>query len=133
MGTCNLSETCLGYATKGGDLLADLDIIADLFKSEVYQLLDYFKGQGIITENMIDRVPSAGLHENQRDQDDLGYTYDEMEPSMRYIIGFDEVDRESDIFKFVAKKYEESEHKRKVAPPLIDLRDLCDDKDIFLS
>ena len=49
IGTGNLSEDFIGYDTKGGDALADYFPIGDLFKSEVYQLLDYYIAKGIIT------------------------------------------------------------------------------------
>jgi len=83
IGTGNMSEDFIGYDTKGGDALADVFPIGELYKSEVYQLLDYFVEIGKINSNMIDRVPSAGLWDGQTDEDELGYTYDEMEPTIR--------------------------------------------------
>ena len=68
IGTGNLSEDFIGYDTKGGDALADIFPIGTLFKSEVYQMLDYFISKGVITENDVDRVPSAGLWEGQTDE-----------------------------------------------------------------
>lgn len=87
VGTSNLSEDFIGYDTKGGDALADIFPIGELYKSEVYQLLDYFVETGTITDSMVDRIPSAGLWEGQTDADELGYTYDEMEPAIRECVG----------------------------------------------
>jgi len=136
MNTCNLSETFSNYETKYGDGAGDIAPIGNLFKSEIYQLLDYFRDQGIITDDMIDRVPSAALFEGQTDQGELGYSYDEMEPYMRMILSIhnkglkmDEGDSEiefSPIFEFVFEKYKQSEHKRKVSPSAINLREFCD-------
>jgi NAD+ synthase len=127
MNTCNLSESFLGYETKFGDGAGDLAPIGNLFKSEIYQLLDYFRDQGLITEDMIDRVPSAGLWVDQRDIDELGYSYDELEPFMRMILKYHKSSiTEDKIFKFVYEKYRQSEHKRQVSPTTIDVRTFCD-------
>jgi NAD+ synthetase len=60
-GTGNLSEDYISYDTKGGDALADFFPIGDLYKQEVYDLLDYLASIHVIKEEHIDRVPSAGL------------------------------------------------------------------------
>ena len=83
VGTSNLSEGFMGYCTKFGDNAADLMPIADLFKSEVYQMLDHFVEQGVITESMVNRVPSADLWDGQTDEDEMGYTYDEIETGFK--------------------------------------------------
>jgi NAD+ synthase len=80
VGTGNLSEDAIGYDTKGGDALADFFPIGNMFKSQVYKLLDKFRDEGLITESHIDRVPSAGLWDGQTDESELGYSYNEMEP-----------------------------------------------------
>lgn len=140
IGTGNLSEDFIGYDTKGGDALADLFPIGELYKSEVYQLLDYFKDQGFIEENMIARTPTAGLWEGQTDEDELGYTYDQMQPSIEKLrklssefintiatgngsringIEITEVD------KFVAKRHVKQKHKHE-APTVVSLRKVID-------
>jgi NAD+ synthase len=86
VGTGNLSEDFIGYDTKGGDALADFHPIGRLFKSEVYQFLDYLKENSVIEEEHIDRVPSAGLWEGQTDEGELGHTYNEMEPAIRSML-----------------------------------------------
>ena len=125
MGTGNLSEDFIGYDTKGGDALADIFPIGQLFKSEVYALLDYFRDQGKITEEMINRVPSAGLWENQTDEDELGHSYNEMEPAIRFIMeNYDTVEEStlSEIELFVWRRHFTNKHKHE-APPVIVLRD----------
>lgn len=82
MGTGNLSEDFIGYDTKGGDALADYFPIGQLYKKEVYAFLDYFKDLGVIDDEHIDRVPSAGLWEGQTDEAELGYSYDQMAPAI---------------------------------------------------
>lgn len=123
VGTGNLSEDYIGYDTKGGDALADYFIIGDLFKSEVYQLLDYFKAKGQIRDSMIDRVPSAALWEGQTDEQELGYSYDEMELSIRKIM-HSKSTLTSEIDLFVKNRHLANKHKHE-APKVLSLRNYC--------
>ena len=128
MGTGNLSEDFIGYDTKGGDALADVFPIGELFKSEVYQLLEYFKDSGIIEEEHINRVPSAGLVENQTDEGDLGYTYNEMEKGVRFCLQhYSSMNEQSldPITDFVWQRHLIHKHKHE-APVVIKLRHLCE-------
>ena len=124
VGTGNLSEDFIGYDTKGGDALADFFPIGDLFKSEVYQLLDYFVKEGKITEDLVDRVPSAGLWEGQTDEGELGYTYDQMEPAIKEIKKESIIleDTHNPVFHFVKKRHEENKHKHET-PHVFQLRE----------
>jgi len=128
LGTGNLSEDFIGYDTKGGDALADYFPIGELVKSEVYQLLEFFRDEGEITEEMIDRVPSAGLWDGQTDEAELGYSYNEMEPYV--LIGFNEgagalTPWKDPIANFVAERHFANKHKHK-APEVIALRKFCE-------
>jgi len=133
MGTGNLSEDFIGYDTKGGDALADIFPIGELYKSEVYQMLEYFRDKGVIKEEHIDRVPSAGLENGQTDEGDLGYTYNEMEPAIKFCRENHRFVVESSIekgvvdkiFEFVWKRHMANKHKHE-APPVLSLRNLID-------
>lgn len=135
IGTGNLSEDFIGYDTKGGDALADLFPIGTLFKSEVYALLEYFRDQGVIEEENINRVPSAGLVKDQTDEKDLGYSYNTMEKSVRFLISilkannndYSAIDRNSldEVTRFVLERHLAHKHKHE-APRVIDARHLCD-------
>lgn len=127
IGTGNLSEDFIGYDTKGGDALTDFFPIGDLFKSEVYQLLDYCKEKGLIEEKHINRIPSAGLEDNQTDEGDLGYTYDEMQETIMYIkSNYEKFEKEynpefcSDIVNFVWQRHFANKHKHE-APEVLEL------------
>lgn len=126
LGTGNLGEDLIGFDTKGGDALADYFPIGTLVKSEVYQLLDYFVTRGDITDDMIDRIPSAGLWAGHTDADELGYTYDEMEPYVLDIYehghAYDTSDDE--IGQFVWNRHVANRHKHE-APPVSELREFC--------
>lgn len=77
IGTGHLSEDLIGYDTKGGDALADIFILSDLVKSEVYQLAKYYG----VPDSIIKAEPSAGLYAGQTDAQELGFNYDELEPA----------------------------------------------------
>lgn len=129
IGTGNLSEDYIGYDTKGGDALADIFPIGDLFKSEIYQLLDHMRDEGHIDEEHIDRVPSAGLWDGQTDEKELGYTYDEMEPIIRSQLAGDVMplgpDKLKEPYGFVCRRHAANKHKHE-APPVIKLRRIID-------
>lgn len=127
MGTGNLSENYIGYFTKYGDGGVDIEVIGDLFKSEVYQLLDYFKEIGMITDNFIDRIPSAGLWDGQTDQGELGYSYDEMEPIIKQQMKLEDTLKKEkpDLWDFVEKRHEQSAHKLSNVVSFL-LRQFCD-------
>ena len=71
LGTDNKAEYYLGYFTKWGDGGCDLLPIVHLYKSEVF---DYAKKVGV-PESILNKQPSAGLWENQTDEEELGFTY----------------------------------------------------------
>ncbi len=71
VGTGNKSEMLLGYFTKFGDAAADLLPIADLWKSEVFELSDYLG----LPKEILESAPSAHLWEGQTDEKELGAGY----------------------------------------------------------
>lgn len=130
LGTGNMSEDFIGYDTKGGDSLCDWFPIGSLFKSEVYQLLEYFRDQGVITEDLIDRVPSAGLWDGQTDENELGESYDKMEPRIKNMLRH--MDKHDlclytpmdSLDEFILKRHLTNKHKHE-GPPACDLREFC--------
>lgn len=118
IGTSNKSESFIGYDTKYGDSGVDMFPIDNLFKSEVYQLLDYFVEKGVITEDMVDRDPSAGLWDGQTDEEELGYSYDEMEYPIKFcLLNYDQMDTilendVSEVVRFVWERHKANKHKQ---------------------
>lgn len=123
IGTGNLSEDFIGYDTKGGDALADIFPIGELFKSEVYQLLEHFCKEGVIDASMIDYTPSAGLWPEQTDELELGYSYDQMEPSIRAFLKDPQMVPRNDVDRFVLERHRVHKHKHE-AIPVLPLRSL---------
>lgn len=74
-GTGNRSELSIGYFTKYGDGGVDLLPIGNLVKSEVRTLARELG----VPQAVIDRTPSAGLWLGQTDEEEMGFTYAELE------------------------------------------------------
>lgn len=87
MGTGNYDEDgYLMYYCKAGDGVVDVQLIADLHKSEVFLV-----GQelGVPNSDWSHYPPSADLWEGQTDEDELGMSYDFVELYTEYL-GLDE-------------------------------------------
>jgi NAD+ synthase len=126
IGTGNLSEDFIGYDTKGGDALADIFPIGELYKSEVYQLAEHFVSLGLIDEDMIDRNPSAGLWDGQSDEAELGHTYNDMQPAVEFCrANYELMDKAqlnmTPMLDFVWKRHLANRHKHE-APPVVKLK-----------
>lgn len=74
-GTGNRSELTIGYFTKYGDGGVDLLPIGNLLKSEVRALA---KSLGV-PDAIIEKAPSAGLWLGQTDEEEMGFTYADLE------------------------------------------------------
>ena len=74
-GTGNRSELTIGYFTKYGDGGVDVLPIGNLLKSEVRALARDLD----VPAPIIEKAPSAGLWLGQTDEDEMGFTYAELE------------------------------------------------------
>lgn len=101
-GTGNRSEYYMGYFTKWGDGAYDLNPIADLTATEVFEFLRWLNAP----ESIITKAPSAGLFEGQTDEDDMGVTYAAID---KYIITGEATDEDKAI---IDRYHSRSEHKR---------------------
>ncbi|KNF09245.1 NH(3)-dependent NAD(+) synthetase NadE [Gottschalkia purinilytica] len=112
VGSSNKSEITIGYFTKHGDSGVDILPIADLVKEEVKELAKYLQ----IDEAIISKPPSAGLWENQTDEDEMGFGYEELDS---YIKGKNVDDISKETRYKIEKMNKISEHKRKFPPIFI--------------
>ncbi|HHH52364.1 MAG TPA: NAD+ synthase [Bacteroidetes bacterium] len=72
LNTTNKSEMAVGYGTLYGDLAGGLSVIADIYKTEAYELARFInKDDVIIPCHIINKPPSAELRPNQYDTDSL--------------------------------------------------------------
>lgn len=105
-GTGNKCEIFMGYFTKWGDGGCDINPIADLTVSEIYEFLEYLKAP----ENIIRKAPSAGLFEGQTDEDEMGVSYRQIEEVMETGKCSDEAATEK-----ILSTHRRTEHKRRMS------------------
>jgi len=106
-GTGNKTELALGYFTKFGDGACDVLPIGDLYKQEVRQLARTLS----VPEKIIEKVPSAGLWQDQTDEGEIGFCYEDIDRALQDIT--------SGIIKgecaqTVKDMIDQSEHKRQL-------------------
>jgi len=131
--TGNKSEMSVGYATLYGDMNGGFNPIKDLYKTEVYRLArlrnrwkprDARGPDGmVIPQNVLTRVPTAELRENQTDQDTLP-PYDVLDQILERL-----VEREEPLATIIAAGFDRdtvlkvermltiAEYKRRQAAP----------------
>ena len=75
IGTSNKTETLLGYSTVFGDNASAINPIGDLYKTQIWQFAEFL---GVPSE-IINKAPSADLWNGQTDENELGFTYKEVD------------------------------------------------------
>lgn len=82
LGTSNKSELMLGYGTLYGDLASAVNPIGDLYKTEVFALAEYLE----VPYTIIAKPPSADLWAGQSDEEEIGYSYADLDRVLkRYV------------------------------------------------
>jgi NAD+ synthase len=82
IGTSNKTEILLGYTTMWGDMASALNPIGDLYKTQVRQLARALR----IPDVIIDKPPSADLWVGQTDEGELGFTYEEVDRLLYFLV-----------------------------------------------
>ena len=82
VGTSNKTEILLGYSTLWGDSAAAMNPIGDLYKTQTRQLARAMAIPSVI----IDKPPSADLWVGQTDEDELGFTYKEVDQLLYLLV-----------------------------------------------
>jgi len=107
----------VGFFTKYGDGGVDLSPIADLMKSDVYELGRYLK----IPDSILKAKPTDGLFGDDRsDEDQLGASYDELEWAMsqkedgKTVADFS--GREKIVFEIYSRLNKINQHKMNAIP-----------------
>ena len=124
----NKSELAMGYCTLYGDTCGGLAPIANLYKSEIFELAKWRNAQNkVLPEKVIYRAPSAELAEGQKDEDSLP-PYGVLDKILRLHIdshqtkaqivaeGFDAV-----MVENIIVRYERQAFKREQTPPALKL------------
>jgi len=82
LGTSNKTELLLGYGTLFGDMASALNAIGDIYKTQVWQLSE---AMGVPRE-VIEKKPSADLWAGQTDEQELGFTYREVDELLYWMV-----------------------------------------------
>jgi NAD+ synthase len=106
VGTGNkIEDYGVGFYTKYGDGGVDIAPIADLYKTEVWELGKYLG----VSQKIIDASPTDGLWDDKRtDEDQLGVPYTSLEQAMEYGTG--------DGVKVLEKFNKKNQHKMQPIP-----------------
>jgi len=111
VGTGNKVEDFgIGFYTKYGDGGVDISPIADLLKSDVYNLAKFFN----INDEIIEATPTDGLwNDNRNDEDQIGASYEELEKAMQIAnkLDYDLSNREQEVLKIYKSLNSSNRHK----------------------
>jgi NAD+ synthase len=120
IGTSNKTELMLGYSTIHGDVASAINPIGDLYKTQIWALAEYLQ----IPSEIIKKAPSADLWVGQTDEEELGYTYEQMDELLYYMIDMrypDEIMQdmgyEAKVLQDIRLRIQKSQFKRR--PPVI--------------
>jgi NAD+ synthase len=107
-GTGNRSELAIGYFTKYGDGGVDLLPLGHLLKSEVRETAVELG----VPQAIVEKAPSAGLWIGQTDEDEMGFSYEELE---RYLTQGPETVAHALAVR-IERLIRQTEHKRALPP-----------------
>lgn len=82
LGTGNRTEALLGYTTMYGDNACALNPLGQLYKTEVRRLAAWLE----LPEVLLSKAPSADLWQGQTDEDELGFTYAQVDPLLHQMV-----------------------------------------------
>ena len=107
----------VGFFTKYGDGGVDLSPIADLMKSEVYEIAKELD----VINSIVTAAPTDGLFGDSRtDEDQIGASYDELEWAMKEAeAGKKEEDftgRQKEVFRIYKMRHKANKHKMEPIP-----------------
>ncbi|MDO8999429.1 MAG: NAD(+) synthase [Bacteroidota bacterium] len=101
----------IGFFTKYGDGGVDVSPIADLYKTEVFELA---REMGVVN-NILNAKPTDGLFADGRtDEDQIGATYPELEWAMEYLAKKEMREltmREKEVLDIYTKRHNANKHK----------------------
>jgi NAD+ synthase len=123
IGTGNKTEILLGYSTLYGDSACALNPIGDLYKTQVRQLAADIGVPAVI----LDKPPSADLWIGQTDEEELGFTYSDVDQLLYLLV--DHRYRSEDLIKagfdrsFVHEVIDRIRHSqfKRILPPIAKL------------
>ena len=126
IGTGDKSELLLGYFTKYGDGGVDILPIGDIYKTQLRKFARFLG----VPENIIKKPSSPELWPGHKAEDELGITYEEVDPVLylKFDLGYtddqivEKLGVEKKLVELVNKRYNANLHKLKM-PPIIKIHD----------
>lgn len=127
LNTTNKSEAAVGYGTLYGDMCGGLAVLADIYKTQVYDICRWInRNQEIIPSNIITKAPSAELRPGQKDSDSLP-EYDILDKVLYQYIeatkGPDEIETllgyDNNLISRILRLVNRAEFKRHQTPPIL--------------
>ena len=88
----------MGYGTLCGDLASAINPIGDIYKSDLFSFAQYLK----VPEAIINKPPSADLYEGQSDENEIGYSYKEIDKIFKMYV--EERQSVDDIVKLIENR-----------------------------
>ena len=82
VGTGNKTETYLGYSTLFGDSACAINPLGNLYKTQVWQLA---RSVGV-PDVIVSKAPSADLWVGQTDEEELGFSYEQADALLYFMI-----------------------------------------------
>ncbi len=82
IGTSNRTEILLGYGTIHGDCACAINPIGNLYKTQLKDVAKYLD----VSSYVLNKPPSANLWHGQTDEDELGYTYEEIDRLLFFML-----------------------------------------------
>lgn len=114
-GTGNkIEDFGIGFFTKYGDGGVDVSPIADLTKTQVFQLSQYLK----VIPDILEAAPTDGLWEEERtDEDQIGASYEELEWAMDFEGEQDQLnERQREVLNIYHGFHNRNKHKMEPIP-----------------
>ncbi len=126
LNTTNKSEAAVGYGTLYGDMCGGLAVLADVYKTQIYDVCNYInKDEEIIPNHILTKAPSAELRDGQKDSDSLP-DYDTLDKVLFEYIenrqGPDEIEAQGFDEKLITRilrMVNRNEFKRHQTPPIL--------------
>ena len=123
VGTSNKTEILLGYSTQYGDSACALNPLGDLYKTQIRQLASAMD----VPSEIIQKPPSADLWVGQTDEDELGFSYHDVDQLLYLMVDQRyspqdciEAGFSKDFVDNVVRRIQRSHYKR-VMPPIAKL------------
>ena len=98
VGTSNRSELLLGYGTIFGDIACAINPIGEIYKSDEFEFARILG----VPESILNKAPSADLWEGQSDEEELGYSYKQMDEVLKVMV--DEQKSKEELLKLGFEK-----------------------------